>query len=194
MLDTSRQWGHTVQEIKKDHVNRYRFAERYVTGRTLDAACGCGYGSKILLETASEVVGVDDSIEAIEWAREFFRGPQFIKGRIEESPWSGQFETVVSLETLEHLQEPEEALKAFRRACVGTLIASVPNEDLYPFKAETFANDDSPHYRHYTPEEFQDLLERHGFKVTGKYCQVSKIEPEVVKGTDGRYLIYVCSP
>lgn len=191
-MDTSRQWGHTVEEIKKDHVNRYRFAQQYITGRVLDAACGCGYGSKLLLEKASEVVGVDFSNEAIEWAREFFRGPQFIKGRIEEAPWAGKFETVVSLETLEHLRNPEEALKAFRRACIGTLIASVPNENLYPFKAETFANDDSPHFRHYRPEEFQDLLEWSGFKVVGRFCQVSKQEPEVVKGTDGRYMVFVC--
>jgi 2-polyprenyl-3-methyl-5-hydroxy-6-metoxy-1,4-benzoquinol methylase len=193
LLDTSRQWGHTVNEIKKDHVNRYLFAKQHVTGRVLDAACGCGYGSKILLENAVEAVGVDDSIEAIEWAREFFRGPQFINGKIEEAPWTGKFETIVSLETLEHLQNPEEALKAFRRSCIGTLIASVPNENLYPFKAEVFANDESPHFRHYRPEEFQDLLEWSGFKVVGRFCQVSKQEPEVVKGTDGRYLIYVCS-
>lgn len=192
MLDTSRQWGHTVYEINKDHVHRYLFAEKYVNGRVLDAACGCGYGSKILLESASEVVGVDDSLEAIEWAREFFRGPNFIKGRIEQAPWTGKFETVVSLETIEHLKNPEEALQAFRRACVGNLIASVPNENLYPFKAETFAQDDSPHFRHYTPEEFQNLLESNGFEVVGRYCQVSKQEPEVVKGTDGRYLVYVC--
>jgi 2-polyprenyl-3-methyl-5-hydroxy-6-metoxy-1,4-benzoquinol methylase len=193
LLDTSRQWGHTVNEIKKDHVNRYRFAKQHVTGRVLDAACGCGYGSKILLENAVEAVGVDDSIEAIEWAREFFRGPQFINGKIEEAPWTGKFETIVSLETLEHIKNPEEALKAFRRSCIGTLIASVPNENLYPFKAEVFANDESPHFRHYRPEEFQDLLEWSGFKVVGRFCQVSKQEPEVVKGTDGRYLIYVCS-
>jgi 2-polyprenyl-3-methyl-5-hydroxy-6-metoxy-1,4-benzoquinol methylase len=193
LLDTSRQWGHTVNEIKKDHVNRYLFAKQHVTGRVLDAACGCGYGSKILLENAVEAVGVDDSIEAIEWAREFFRGPQFINGKIEEAPWTGKFETIVSLETIEHIKNPEEALKAFRRSCIGTLIASVPNENLYPFKTEVFANDDSPHFRHYRPEEFQDLLEWSGFKVVGRFCQVSKQEPEVVKGTDGRYLIYVCS-
>jgi 2-polyprenyl-3-methyl-5-hydroxy-6-metoxy-1,4-benzoquinol methylase len=192
LLDTSRQWGHTVNEIKKDHVNRYRFAKQHVTGRVLDAACGCGYGSKILLENAVEAVGVDDSIEAIEWAREFFRGPQFINGKIEEAPWTGKFETIVSLETLEHIKNPEEALKAFRRSCIGTLIASVPNENLYPFKAEVFANDESPHFRHYRPEEFQDLLEWSGFKVVGRFCQVSKQDPEVVKGTDGRYLVYIC--
>jgi 2-polyprenyl-3-methyl-5-hydroxy-6-metoxy-1,4-benzoquinol methylase len=193
LLDTSRQWGRFEGEIKRDHVNRYRFALNYVSGRTLDAACGCGYGSKILLEKASSVVGVDSSSDAVRWANEYFRGPQFIEGRIEESPWFGEFETVVSLETLEHLEQPERALQAFRKVCKGKLIASVPNEDFYQFKAEVFAKDESPHFRHYRPLEFQDLLEGAGFKVVERFCQKSKQDPEVVKGVDGRYMVFVCT-
>ncbi len=193
MLDTSRQWGRTFSEIKQDHVNRYRFALKYVTGRVLDAACGCGYGSKILLERAGQVVGVDASKGAIDWAYEYFRGPHYIQGRIEEAPWTGSFETVVSLETLEHLKNPQEALQAFRRACTGTLVASVPNEDFYQFKAETFANDESPHFRHYRPQEFQELLEGSGFRVLERYRQKTKQDCEVIPGVDGRYIVYVCA-
>jgi 2-polyprenyl-3-methyl-5-hydroxy-6-metoxy-1,4-benzoquinol methylase len=191
-LDRSRQWGRTVSEINQDHVNRYRFAQRYATGRVLDAACGCGYGSKLLLEAASSVVGVDDSLDAIAWAHEFYRGPQYLKFRIEEAPWVGSFDTIVSLETLEHMRDPKPALEAFRKSCSGVFIASVPNENLYPFKADTFANDDSPHFRHYTPEEFESLVEGVGFKVAGKFCQVSKQDPEIVRGTEGRFLVFVC--
>lgn len=193
MRDQSRQWGETEDRIKPDHVARYRFALRYVSGRTLDAAAGCGYGSKILLEKAPSVVSVDASQDAINWGLEYFRGPQYLCGRIEESPWIGEFETIVSLETLEHLKEPEKALQAFRQACKGTLVASVPNEDFYQFKAETFANDESPHYRHYRPHEFQDLLESQGFKVLERFCQKSKQDYQVVSGVDGRFMIYVCS-
>jgi 2-polyprenyl-3-methyl-5-hydroxy-6-metoxy-1,4-benzoquinol methylase len=191
-LDRSRQWGRTVSEINKDHVNRYRFAQKYATGRVLDAACGCGYGSKLLLENATSVVGVDDSLDAIAWAHEFYRGPQYLKYRIEESPWVGSFDTIVSLETLEHMRDPKPSLDAFRESCNGILIASVPNEKLYPFKAETFANDDSPHFRHYTPEQFEELLVGSGFRVVGKFCQVSKHDPEIVRGTEGRFLVFVC--
>src|SRR5207245_11140383 len=56
-------------------------------------------GSKILLEDAELVVGVDANAEAIDWAQKHFRGPQFICGAIEDEPWTGKFETVVSLET-----------------------------------------------------------------------------------------------
>jgi hypothetical protein len=64
---------------------------------------------------------------------------------------------------------------------------------LYPFVAANFANDDSPHFRHYTPKEFEQLLEEAGFAVQMKLCQKSKQEPEVVEGTNGRFLVYVCS-
>lgn len=189
-MDQSRQWVKSPRLARPDHVKRYELASRYSSGRVLDAACGCGYGSKILLESAQLVVGVDSSLSAIHWAEEHFQGPYFIHGRIEEEPWSGKFETVVSLETIEHLQDPAPALQAFRRACVGTLIASVPNEERYPFKAEVFAKDESPHYRHYRPSEFEDLLRENGFKVLERFCQLDK-QGDIHGGSDGRFMIFV---
>lgn len=190
MLDQSRQWVRTTHAARPDHWKRYELAARYASGRTLDAACGCGYGSKILLGSADLVVGVDASASAIHWAEEHFQGPCFIQGKIEDEPWNGKFETVVSLETIEHLKDPRPALEAFRRACIGTLIASVPNEDRYPFKAETFARDDSPHFRHYLPGAFEELLKECGFKVTERFCQQDK-KGEIYAGSDGMFMIVV---
>lgn len=136
------------------------------------------------------MVGIDANAQAIHWAEEHFHGPYFIEGRIEEEPWSGKFETVVSLETIEHIQDPKEALKAFRRACIGTLIASVPNEERYPFQAKKFKDDESPHFRHYRPQEFEDLLKDCGFKVTERFCQKDK-RGEIHAGSDGMFLIVV---
>lgn len=189
-MDQSRQWVRTPKQARADHWKRYELAARYASGRVLDAACGCGYGSKMLLNAGQLVVGVDSSHAAIEWAEEHFQGPYFIHGKIEEEPWPGKFETVVSLETIEHLGDPRVALQAFRRACVGTLIASVPNEDRYPFIAEKFAKDDSPHFRHYRPAEFEELLKECGFKITERFCQKDK-QGEIHAGSDGMFLIVV---
>lgn len=191
LLNQSRQWVGPADPVSKHHLWRYVLAARIAKGRTLDAACGSGYGTRILRTTVNDVVGVDANPAAIKWAKENYQS-EFICGRIEDRPWSGEFETVVSLETIEHIKEPEEAIKAFREACKGRFIASVPNEEMYPFVAENFLNDDSPHYRHYRPHEFQNLLEQCGFTVIGKFCQVSKHEPEVVDGTEGNFLVYVC--
>lgn len=190
MLDTSRQWVKTTHTARPDHWKRYELAARYSSGRVLDAACGCGYGSKILLNNAQLVVGVDASAQAIHWAEEHFQGPYFVQGRIEDEPWTGKFETVVSLETIEHIKDPKAALQAFRRSCIGTLIASVPNEERYPFVAANFARDESPHFRHYRPEEFEELLKKCGFKVTERFCQKDK-KGDIHAGTDGMFLIVV---
>lgn len=191
-LDASRQWVTRTAPISEHHAWRYMIAVGLASGRILDAACGTGYGSFLLHKVSQQVVGVDKDQDAIDWAKRNFAGPTFVQGDIEDSPWEGEFETVVSLETIEHIKEPDKALKAFRRACVGRFIASVPNEDLYPFKAENFATDSSPHYRHYTPAEFESLLNGHGFNVLRRFCQVSKLDPEPIEGTNGKFLIYVC--
>lgn len=70
------------------------------------------------------------------------------------------------------------------------IIASVPNEERYPFSAERFAGDKYPHKRHYTPDQFHSLLNDAGFVVESRWCQKDK-QGEVVKGTDGIFLIYV---
>ena len=190
--DKSRQWGISSEEIKPDHFLRYSLAVSLAYGRVLDAACGCGYGSSMLYRKTGNVVGVDYDLEAIEWATKYFEGPKYLHAKIEDSPWGGDFDTVVSLETIEHMEDPSPSLKAIRAACRGIFIASVPNQDNYPFIKSKYAKDSSPHFRHYTPKEFEDLLNDHHFWVEKKYCQKSKGKPEVIEGTDGKFIIYVC--
>src|SRR6266480_544461 len=50
----------TEGEIAHEHWHRYFFARRFVAGRrVLDVACGEGYGSALLSEAATNVIGVD---------------------------------------------------------------------------------------------------------------------------------------
>ena len=47
-----------VREIWYEHFHRYALAARWCAGKhTLDAACGEGYGSALLAESASSVPG-----------------------------------------------------------------------------------------------------------------------------------------
>jgi 2-polyprenyl-3-methyl-5-hydroxy-6-metoxy-1,4-benzoquinol methylase len=190
-MDQGRQWATTVGSAHEGHKQRYLFAKQYANGRTLDAACGCGYGSAILLEDAKSVYGIDASPDAIAWAREHFPGPIYMKGKIEDSPWQGKFDTVVCLETIEHVPDPSPVLKALRKACRGKFIVSTPNENRYPFVAEAFANDESPHYRHYTPVQFDELLWNHGFRIISRHFQHGKLD-SVKPGVDGMFMVYVC--
>src|SRR3990170_4634858 len=71
--------------IRDDHLSRYKFAQGFVKGKkVLDIACGVGYGSMMLKEVASFVVGVDISDDNILYASEFYKSDnlKFEKGDI----------------------------------------------------------------------------------------------------------------
>lgn len=178
--------------IPRDHLARYEFAAGYVEGPVLDAACGSGYGTDILRKATGRATGVDIHAPTIQYAKEHFPECEFINGDLLTAPWVRGYQSVVSFETLEHISAPKSVLKYFRKSCSGRLICSVPNENLYPFDPKVFAHDEYPHLRHYTPEQFEGLLNDSGWEVKEMMCQVSKQQPEVVYGTSGRYLVYVC--
>jgi SAM-dependent methyltransferase len=184
-VDQTRQYG-SIDKIRPDHVNRYRFAAEMLRDqKVLDLACGCGYGAWILHQAGNDVTGVDIEPEAIAYARRFYQGPTYLCQSGEET--EGEFDALVSFETLEHLARPEVVLSI--KAPV--VIASVPNEEQYPFIAERFAGDAYPHLRHYTPSEFQGLLNAYGFEVTEWFCQKDKQTGAIVPGTDGMFLIAI---
>lgn len=191
-----RQLGTTLEEIRVDHINRYRFAASVIPREAyvLDAACGIGYGAKIISDAGCDVVALDICMEALETANKHYPGPIYVRRDITgELKCLCPFDAVVSFETLEHLPNPVFTLGQFAKNMEPSslLICSVPNEDRYPFKAEVFANDVYPHLRHYTPAQFDELLDTAGFDVESRHCQKTKYS-EVESGTDGVFLVYVC--
>lgn len=93
------------------HLSRYRFASHFLMKdfRVLDCACGAGYGSRVLAETATSVLGVDRSNEAIEFARLHHGLPttEFLCRDIGDLDFpKASFDAVVTLETFEHLAPP----------------------------------------------------------------------------------------
>src|SRR6185312_17471986 len=62
--------GQVDIDLYNEHMARYAFAARLARGkRALDAGCGAGYGSAELARSALQVVGIDSSADAIEYAR-----------------------------------------------------------------------------------------------------------------------------
>jgi 2-polyprenyl-3-methyl-5-hydroxy-6-metoxy-1,4-benzoquinol methylase len=183
-----RQQAPDLSGIHQGHLERYFFAKDRVSGTVLDAACGCGYGSKIMHDSGSFVTGIDLEREAIDYARLNYPGPEYILA--DASKYSGEYDWVVSFETIEHLKNPEDALRCFRSA--RRLILSTPNQTHYPFDPSRFEGDKFPHIRHYTPEELDELLKKCGWKVLEKHCQRGK-KSTVTRGTDGMFIIYVCT-
>lgn len=158
-----RQLASTLSGIRADHVARYRWAAGKARGRVLDAACGCGYGAGVL---DGLYVGLDRSQEAVDYARANWcrRGAHFMLGDALSPPIG--FDTVVSFETLEHLDDAEAALTAFAKSAPH-LLASVPNEEGLPFHPAKFPF----HVRHYRLDEVEAMLARTGWSLTGFYGQ-----------------------
>ena len=127
-----------VREIWYEHFHRYALAARWCRNvRVLDAACGEGYGSALLARSAASVDGIDISGHSIDHARKRYGGRdglQFHLGDCTALPFSdGEFDRVVSFETLEHLAEQDQLLAEFRRVLKpdGCLILSSPDKAIY---------------------------------------------------------------
>jgi SAM-dependent methyltransferase len=128
--------------------------------RVVDLACGEGYGSAVLAETAASVVGVDANPEAYEHARLKYQGVGFERNMIEL--WAGDVDCVVFLQTIEHVQDPDAVLEHIRELIgpKGVAYVSTPNVlTLAPKGAERSGN--PWHVREYRAEDYRALCERH---------------------------------
>ena len=113
------------------HVAAYRYAAGIAAGRrTLDAGCGEGYGANILADTASEVVGVDVETAVVDRAAARYARARFETANLVALPYpDGAFQSVVSLQVIEHLQGPQDFVAECHRVLApgGVLIISTPN-------------------------------------------------------------------
>jgi SAM-dependent methyltransferase len=130
-------------------------AERCAGLDVVDMACGEGYGVEVLARRARRVTGVDANPEAYEHARLKYTRPgiRFVRDLIES--YSEPCDAVVFLQTIEHLQDPEGALRHFKEMC-DTVYVSTPN--LLSLAPAGAPKSDNPwHVREYRAEEFRAL-------------------------------------
>jgi len=151
--------GHQTQ-TEIEHYHRYYFARHYCCNKdVLDIASGEGYGSAILSQVASSVIGVDISEEAVAHAQTAHVHPnlKFLKGDTCHIPVAdNSIDIVVSFETLEHFGEHHEFMKEVKRILRpdGRLIISTPDRDIYS-PVGTEAN--PYHVLELTKQEFIDI-------------------------------------
>lgn len=117
--------------LVKEHIYRYLFALREVQdGETvLDAACGVGYGTAMLAERACEVIGIDNSREAIDYAEKHYHKPNIIyllKDLDMEDISKLSVHVSVCLETLEHLKRPQDFLETLKKITSRAIVLSTP--------------------------------------------------------------------
>ena len=143
------------------HLVVYEWIAAQVAGqRVLDMACGEGYGSNVLARSASEVVGVDANPEAHEHARLRYTLPnlRFERALVETYGEPGTFDSIVFLQTIEHVQDPAAVLTHFQALLApgGVAYVSTPNLlTLAPAGAEKSGN--PWHLKEYRAVEFEAL-------------------------------------
>ncbi|MFD2761272.1 class I SAM-dependent methyltransferase [Lentibacillus juripiscarius] len=126
-----------TNELLVEHVARYHFASEHVYGRVLDFASGAGFGTHILAKkgrkSVSEVVGIDVDPDAVQYARGTYYHPisAFTEGDVTDPGLPdklGQFDSVVSFETMEHVEAEEQFLANVYTLLKpgGTLVLSTP--------------------------------------------------------------------
>ena len=152
---------------RHEHLARYEFvAPRGAQKIVIDCASGDGTCARAIAEQAHEVHGFDVASEAVANAR---RGP--VPTNLRFSVASGYTLPVpdnfadlyVSLETIEHLSDPNAFLDEVVRVLKpdGTLICSTPDRDVYsPGNSIQSRPWNSFHVREYSQTEFTALLEQ----------------------------------
>jgi SAM-dependent methyltransferase len=118
-----------------NHYRRYEFASKYVIKGDAcgDFACGTGYGSAMLAQTAEKVTGADIDnkvIDVIKVRYGHLNNVEFLCMNLLDLNFRNKFDVIVSFETLEHFEENDiqNLLKLFAQGLKknGKIIFSTP--------------------------------------------------------------------
>lgn len=163
----------TGEETLKLHIERYEFASQHLNkGNILDIACGVGYGSYIIAQNDSceTITGVDIDADAIAYAKERYKHPKttFINKNALEYTSNIKYDTIISLETIEHIPNPANYIAHLKTLIKpgGYLIGSVPT---------TPSVDANPHHvTDFTPASIRRIFKKLGFEEVASHKQIQK--------------------
>jgi ubiquinone/menaquinone biosynthesis C-methylase UbiE len=125
--------------LQKSLINNYfntliKQVEPLKPKTVLDVGCGEGFTLKELYDhrIGDKLEGVDFLDTAIEIGKKIHPQLYLKQGNIYDLPYkTNSFDVVLCTEVLEHLKEPEKALKELKRVSKKYCILSVPNEPLF---------------------------------------------------------------
>ncbi len=165
------------------HCDRYRFAGQHILpGRVLDIACGTGYGSHLLAtefgDSISEIVAVDISEDSISYARKRYSHSKikYIRENVFSFSDGEKFHSIVTLETIEHLNDPAAFVKKLYDLLHpgGILIASAP---------VTVSTDiNSYHINDFSDKTFRQLFTAHPLIVKDSLRQTQQVSLKNIFG------------
>lgn len=187
MRPGERQVAPSIDGIRQDHVARYQWADSIIPAgaSVLDLGCGVGYGADLLARGKRDVIGVDCDVEALEYGAANYKTARYHEADL-QTGWRmadvGKADYAVAFECIERIQKPEKFLRAVK---AEYLLASVPNETHFPHGGKVRF-----HHRHYTEEQFVDLLDGSGWDV--EEIRHQEGDTSAVGDTPGRTLVARC--
>ena len=161
-----RQVSDNLNNIEKNHILRYKKACEYIKNEhiVMDLGCGCGYGSYMLSQIARFVISIDDSKEAIEYAKIHWKRNNieyFCKNALhcrEVMSKSIRPDIIVAFEIIEHIKDTDKLFELIGQLAKEKIIFSVPSKKI-PVKRSKW------HWRHFDKEEISVYLDNIGFSV-----------------------------
>jgi SAM-dependent methyltransferase len=149
------------------HIVRYSIAGKYCRGTTLDIACGLGYGVLFLRSNSSvRYTGVDIDEKTIIQAKNSYGHIGFFSVIPENLtlPYdNNSFDTICSLETIEHIKREEQS-KFYRELLrvlkpKGILVISTPNRNYVTKVALKKTGWNNPYHQYeFKTKEFRQFL------------------------------------
>ena len=135
--------------------------------RILDAGCGEGFIDSLIINRIPnvEIVGFEFTEEAIAIAKKINPTVNYLQGDVCKMPFEDDsFDCVICTEVLEHLSDPEKALKEMLRVSRGDLLITVPHEpwfclgNLLVLKNVRRLGNLIDHVNHWTVASFRKFL------------------------------------
>lgn len=113
-----------------EHLRRYAAIRRFCYGNVIDFASGCGYGSFLISANpdVEKVVGIDIAEQAIEWAKTEYSNGKTEFRCVDIESVQEKFDTLVSLEAIEHFDDTSILPRLAERCDVDNIIISYPNK------------------------------------------------------------------
>ena len=157
------------------HLQRYQYAGQWLLpGIVADLACGSGYGSYLLAteygNELNQIIAVDNSPIAIDYCKKFYSHKKIIYELNDVFDFRPNvvINTIVSLETIEHLMEPARFVSQLASILVkgGRFIASAPvtpSMDANPY-----------HHTDFTIKSFKKLFTAAGLIEMDSMIQIQR--------------------
>ena len=127
-------WRYTPQKLEFRHRAALSLVEK---GPVLDVGCGDGLFLSLCKDRGIEAQGVDFSDVAVARCKE--RGLDARQADLAAGPLpfpDKSFPTVIALDVLEHVYEPEKLLQEMKRISSGAVIVGVPNFSSLPARLQ----------------------------------------------------------